>query len=280
MKAPERRPDARVYAAFVSLAVLSGLVNGYAAGALLVPANLRIFTGIALASLLAAIGLLILAKVRGQSIGGAAQWRALVLLQVPQWCAAPLNNAAKPIPWLRGIGWGTALLLTVAAPLWLALLAAIGLIRVEVPRMVVAATLIAMGAICLVVPVGALSVSWPQLPMLVVQVILSVVTVLSWALARPALQSTPAESAAACSLLLSALGEFFFAAVYETSSWRQIDWRALMLPLLANALLLAVMSSLWFWLIQRMALPAFGMRALAAWCAALLPGFFMLGFLQ
>lgn len=269
-----------MYAAFASLAVLSGLVNGFASEALLVPANQQVFAALALASLLAGIGLVAWAATHGHRAGGAKHWRALVLLQIPQWCGAPLSSLATPIPWLHGLGWGTALLLAVAAPLWLALLVAIGVARAEVPRTVVAVTVIAIGAVCLVVPLHALTVYGPQVPMLMLQTVLSIATVFSWVLARGAFEDLTAESAAGCYLLLSAFGNIFFAFIYEQSGWRHIDWRALPVPLLENVLLLAAMWWLWFWLFQRIPFTAFTMRALAAWCAALLPGFFMFGFLQ
>jgi hypothetical protein len=37
---------------------------------------------------------------------------------------------------------------------------------------------------------------------------------------------------------------------------------------------------LWFWVLQRVTLGAFGMRALAAWLAAVIPGFAVFGFLE
>jgi hypothetical protein len=49
---------------------------------------------------------------------------------------------------------------------------------------------------------------------------------------------------------------------------------------LIMALVSAASWWLWFWLLQRMTMAAFGMRALAAWAAALLPGFLMYGFLS
>ena len=52
------------------------------------------------------------------------------------------------------------------------------------------------------------------------------------------------------------------------------------LPVLCDAATLAATWWLWFWLLQRMTLAAFGMRALAAWASALLPGFAIFGFRQ
>jgi len=114
--------------------------------------------------------------------------------------------------------------------------------------------------------------------MLVLQVLLGIATVVSWAISRPRLEGWPVEWAAGGYLLLSALGDVFFAVLYERSSWQPLDWRALLVPLLCDAAVLALMWWLWFWLLRRMTLAAFGMRALAAWTASVAFGVGFAGF--
>jgi hypothetical protein len=270
----------RVYVAFAALAVLAGPVNGYAAGAILVATQWQVFAGLALASLLAGGGLVGFAAARKQRMPGARQWAALLLLVVPQWCSVPFSSLANPVPWLHGIGWGTALLLSLAAPLWLGLIAACDLMQVEVPRSVVAAAIVGIGAVCLVVPTDAYRVGLNQVPMVVLQSLLGIATVVSWVIARPWLEGWSVAWVAGGYLLLSGLGDVVFALVYERSAWQPLVGRSLVVPLLCDAAVLGAVWWLWFWLLQRMTLAAFGMRALAAWTAALVPGIAMQGFLE
>jgi hypothetical protein len=52
------------------------------------------------------------------------------------------------------------------------------------------------------------------------------------------------------------------------------------LPLAVQAAVIAGSWCLWFWLLQRISLAAFGMRDLAMWTASIVPGFVLLGFLN
>jgi hypothetical protein len=270
----------RVYLAFISLAVFVGPLTGYLAGTALPALGLGAFTGVALSSVVAGVVLIALSVGHRRRILGAQQWLALLLLLIPQWCSIALSPLVTPVPWLHGIGWGTSLLLSLAAPLWLALLSALDLVRVEVPRSVVAAAIAGMGAVCLVVPVDAYAVAWNQIPMLLLQTLLGIAAVASWAFALVRLNGAPAECAAGCYLLLSALCNAVSALIFERGLWTSLEWRQLVAPLALQAVVAACAWVLWFWLLQRVTLGAFGMRALAAWLAAVIPGFAVFGFLS
>jgi hypothetical protein len=281
-KSGEYRGEGRVYLAFAVLAVLAGPGIGYASGAILVATQLQVFAGLAMAELLAG-GLLVgYAAASRQRRPAAMQWGAMLALLVPQWCAVALTSSAGLFSWLHGIGWGTVLLLGLAAPLWLGLVAAFDLVEVEVPRSVVAAAMVGMGGVCLVVPTNAYRVAWNQVPMLLLLSLTSIATVVSWAIARPRLRALSAEWAAGGYLLLSCLGDAFFALLWERSSWswQAIIARALLVPLLCDAVTLAATWWLWFRLLERMTLAAFGMRQLAAWVAAVVPELALIGFRQ
>ncbi|HEY4382041.1 MAG TPA: hypothetical protein VGN01_16960 [Acidobacteriaceae bacterium] len=274
------RPSKRVYLAFVSLAVLAGPLSGYLAGTVLPTIGLGAFTGIALSSVVAAVALIVLSVRHGQRMLGAQQWLALVLLLIPQWCATAVSPLVSPLPWLHGLRWGTSLLLSLAAPLWLGLLAALDVVRLEVPRSVVAAAIAGIGAVCLVVPVDAYEIEPNQIPMFVLQTLLGIAAVASWVFARDRLSGTTAELAAGCYLLLSTIGNAVFAVLFERELWRGLEWRQLAAPLVLQTVVLACSWVLWFWLLQRLSLGAFGMRPLAAWLAAVIPGFAVFGFLE
>jgi hypothetical protein len=59
-----------------------------------------------------------------------------------------------------------------------------------------------------------------------------------------------------------------------------LDSHEVWAPLLVEAAVVACSCWLWFWLLQRMTLAAFSMRPLAAWTAAMIPGFVYAGFLE
>jgi hypothetical protein len=274
------RASKRVYLAFVSLAVFAGPLAGYLAGTVLPAAGLGAFTGVALSSAFAGAVLIALSVGHGQRMLGAQQWLALLLLLIPQWCSTALSPLITPIPWLHGIPWGATLLLSLTAPLWLALLCALEMVRAEVPRSIVAAAIAGIGAVCLVVPVDAYSVALNQIPMLVLQSLLGIAAVATWAFARGRMAGTKAEYAAGCYLLLSAAGNAMFALLFERGSWRPLEWRQLVVPLALQAAVVACSWVLWFWLLQRITLGAFAMRALAAWLAAVIPGLAVFGFFE
>lgn len=123
----------------------------------------------------------------------------------------------------------------------------------------------------------ATAVTLTQLPALLLNVLLGIAVVASWVLARPRLSECPARSAAAAYLALSVLGYVGFACIYERASWHQMDWHVPLIPLFAEAAVLALSSSLWFWLLQHISLGAFSIRMLANCAATLLPGFAFFG---
>ena len=280
MEAEGGRSSRRVYLAFLSLAVFAGPLTGYVSGTVLPAIGLGAFTAVALSSAVAGTVLIALSVSHRQRILGARQWLALLLLLIPQWCSVALSPLITPLPGLHGVRWGTSLLLSLAAPLWLALLSALELVRIEVPRSIVGAAIAGIGAVCLVVPVDAYSVTWNQIPMLVLQTLLGIAAVATWVFARGRLNDAPPECAAGCYLLLSAMGNAAFALLFERGSWQPLDWRQLIAPLALQAVVVACSWVLWFWLLQCVTLGAFGMRALAAWLAAVIPGVAVFGFLQ
>jgi hypothetical protein len=276
----ERHPGWRAYAAFVALALLAGPVGGYVSGSMLVATNAQVFAGTALASLLSGTLLIGYAVSRKESMLRVGQWKFLLLLLVPQWCSVPISLAAGSVPWLHGIGEGAVFLLSLAAPLWLGLVAATDLLQIEVPVGTVAAAIAGIGAVLLVIPVSSYALRWVQAPMLALQIVLGIATVVTWAIARRGLEGLPITGTAGGYLLLSGVGNACFAWLYERGSWQALDWRELVVPLLCDAALLAVVWCMWFWLLQRVTLGAFGMRSLAAWAASAVPSLVMVGLLE
>lgn len=278
---PAQGPGSRlVYAAFVALAVLAGPVSGYASGAFLYAVSMQVFAGQALCAAVAGAALLGLGIARQEKRMDSRQWMALLLLLIPQWCSIPIGMLGGEVRWLHGVGWGTALLLSVAAPLWLGLIAALDLAQVKVPRVVAGAAIAGVFAVCLVVPVQAYRVAENQAAMLVLQLLLNIAMVLTWAYAAPRLAGVSVLQAAGSYLLLSAGGNAAFAISLQRGAWQPLDWASAWAPVLLQTAVMACVWLLWFWLLQRMALAAFCTRALAAWAAAVTPGFVMGGFTQ
>jgi hypothetical protein len=231
----------------------------------------------ALACAVAAVVLALSAAARRQRMPTPPEWSALLILIVPQWCVVSFGPSATSFAPLH-IGWGTALLLSLAAPLWLALLGGTGIHAAELPRPIIAAAIIGIGAVFLVLPVDATAVTLNQIPALLLNVLLGIAIVGSWVLARPRLSQCPVRSAAAAYLAMSVLGYVGFACIYERASWQQVGLHVPLVPLLAQATVLAVSWSLWFWLLQNSSLGAFSIRMLANCAATLLPGFAFFGF--
>jgi hypothetical protein len=273
-------PGWTVYAAFAALAMLAGPVGGYLSETMLVATNAQVFAGTALGSLLGGTLLLGYAFLQKEPRLGAKQWTILLLLLAPQWCALPIGMLAGSVPWLHGIGDGAVFLLSLAAPLWLGLVAATDWLQIEVPVGTVAAAIAGMGAVLLVIPASTYALRWVQAPMVLIQIVLGIATVITWAIARRSLDGLPIAGTAGGYLLLSGLGNACFAWLYERGSWQPLDWRGLIVPLLCEASLLVVVWCLWFWLLQQITLGAFGMRALAAWAATAVPAFATAGLLQ
>ncbi len=274
----DRQPGL-VVAGFVALALLDGPVSGYSGSASYAAVNFQTLAGGGVIGIVA--GLLLLTVASRQTGLGKTQWLALLLLLVPQWLELLLAPPhLRAISGLHATGWGVGLLLGLGAPLWLALLAALEWVKFEVPRAVVGAGIAGVGAAYLVIPVAATNVVANQVLVLALQVVLNIAVVFAWAYAVPRLAGAGAVASAGGFLLLSGLGDAGLSLVFERSAWRPVDWRGAALPLLIVAVVMAVSCWLWFWLLRRMALAAFSMHPLAAWTAAMLPGFAYAGFMQ
>jgi hypothetical protein len=271
----------RVFVAFAVLAVLAGPVRGFSSSAFDSTVHLQTLAGGALSGALSGIVLLLVSVAKREGMLRAKHWLTLLALLLPQWLAVPLSAPyVRAMPWLHETRWGVALLLSLAAPLWLALLSALELIPVEVPRAVAGAAIAGVGAAYLVIPVDAYSIAWNQTAVLLAQVLLNIVIVFTWAYARPRLAGVGTLALAGSFLVLSAVGDAGLGLIYERSLWQPLDWREVAVPLLLEAVVVGGSCILWFWLLERMTLAAFSMRTLAAWAAAMLPGFAFAGFLQ
>jgi hypothetical protein len=267
-EAPAQRANSRwVYVAFAALAVLGGPVTESLRSALPAAGQLQVFS-----AALAGIALLALGVARRQKMLD-AQWKAVLVLLIPNWCSFLIGPLTQSIPWIHPISWGTALLLSVAAPLWLALLWALELVPVKVPRAVAGAAIAGVFAVCLPAPVQAYQVTWNQAPILVLHLLLNLAIVASWAYAAPRLAGADTRMAAGCYLLLSAAGDAAFVLVSGRNVWEPLEWPGAWTPLLLQAIVIACVWWLWFWLLRRMTLPAFAIYPLAAWAAALIPAF-------
>lgn len=279
---PARLPQTgAVLVAFAALAILAGPISSYAYPLFFSAMHWQPLAGGALSSAFAGIVLLLLSITRRQPRLRARQWLALLVLLLPQWIALPLTAPyIRSIPWLHGTGWGVAFLLSLAAPLWLALLSALQLVSVEVPRVVIAAAIAGIGAVSLTLPLDAFLVAPNQAPMLLLQLSLSISVVFTWSYAAPRLASAGTLATAGSFLMITALGNAGFWILFERGSVRQLDWREVALPMLVEAVVVACSWCLWFWLLQRMTLAAFSMRPLAIWTATMLPGFVLFGFLS
>jgi len=271
----------RVWLGFAALALLAGPVRSFTTDAFATAMGLQTLAGGALSGLLVGVVLLLFSVARRERMPGRTQWIALFVLLLPQWLAVPLTAPyVSSIPGLHDVRWGVLLTLALAAPLWLGLLSSMEWISVEVPRAAIGAAIAGIGAVYLVIPAESYHLAWDQAPVLAIQLLLSIAVVWSWAYAAPRLADAGTSIVAASFLLLNALGSAGFSLLYERSAWQPVDWSGVLAPLLMEAAVVACSCWLWFWLLQRMTLAGFSMRALAAWVAGLIPGFVMFGFLQ
>lgn len=276
-----KRQGVSVYVAFAVLAGLAGPVRGYTTNAFGATMGFQTLAGGTLSGVLAGVALLALVALRRESMLRGPQWLALLVLLVPQWLMLPLTAPyVRSIPWLHETRWAVAFMLSVAAPLWLALLSAMEIVPVEVPRAVAGAAIAGIGAVYLVVPVTDYSIAPNQTLVLLLELLLNILVVFSWAYAAPRLAGAGTIVAAGSFLLLSAAGDAAFSLLYERSSWQPVDWHSIAVPLVLEAAVVACSCCLWFWLLQRMTLAAFGMHTLAAWVASVAPGFVLMGFTQ
>jgi hypothetical protein len=275
----ESRQSRLVIVGFVALAVLDGPVRGYTFSALNAAVNFQTIAAGAVIGVV--VGLPLLAAARRQSGLGGIRWLAVLFLLVPQWLESLLASPhLRAIPGLHATGWGVGFMLSLAAPLWLALLAALEWVKFEVPRAVVGAGIAGVGAAYLVIPVAATSVAANQIFGFALQMVLNIAVVFAWAYAVPRLAGVGTLAVAGAFLLLSGLGDAGFSLLFERSAWQPVDWRSALLPLLVEAMVVVASCWLWFWLLQRMALAAFSMHPLAVWAAAMLQGFAYAGFMQ
>ncbi len=271
----------RVLIAFIALALLAGPVSGFISspmglgGAWLGP----LWT--AAASGLAGLLLLVLALARRESLPRGAGLLALLALSLPPWLDGLLSaGITRSVHLLHETPWGVALLVSLAAPLWLALLSALQLVRDEVPRAVAGASIAGIGAVTLMIPEAAYTPALNQIPVAALHILLAVLAVLSWSYARPRLAANSTAATAGCFLLLTALGQAALLPLTARDLPSSLSLREAALPLLLTTAVSAASWLLWFWLLERMSLAAFSLRALAAWTAAILPGFLMMGFLS
>lgn len=271
----------RVWLGFVALALLAGPVRTFTTNAFATAMSLQTLAGGALSGLVAGIVLLLISVARRERMPDRSQGSALLVLLLPQWLAVPLTAPfVNSIPGLHEVRWGVLLTLALAAPLWLGLLSSMEWISVEVPRAAIGASIAGIGAVYLVIPADSYHLEWNQAPVLAIQLLLSIAIVWSWAYAAPRLAGAGTSIVAGSFLLLSTLGDAGLSLLYERSAWQPVDWTGVPVPLLMEAGVVACSCWLWFWLLQRMTLAGFSMRALAAWVAGLIPAFVMFGFLE
>jgi len=265
------RPARGIVLAFIALALLRGIVLTYTSQPLYFAMHWQMLADGALSALFGGIFLLLASVARREHHLSAPQWLVLFVLLVPQWLAILLGPPyVQFIPWLHQTRSGMTFLLLMAAPLWLGLLSALRLVSVEVPRSVVAAGIAGIGTVCLVVPVEAYTVRSNQIPVLLMHLLLNIVIVFTWAYACPRLASAGTLAIAGSYLLLSAIGGAAFSFLLERHAWQPIDWHEVIVPLLIQTAVTAGSLWLWFWLLERMMLPAFTMYLLAAWAASLI----------
>jgi len=266
---------------FIALALLLGPIAGYAQPSLETAMRWQTIAAGAVISFAAGAALLLVAIVRRERMLNLAQWLIVVLLLLPQWLAFELAAPLiRSIPGIHEIRWGVTLLIQIAAPLWLGLLSALGLVETEIPRGAIAAGIVALGAVCFVVPLDAMVVAPNQLLVLLLRILLGIALVYAWCRAHERIAGASIFAWAGSYLLLRAAGGIVFSVLHEGPYWQPVAWREVMLPLLFLAVVAAAAFMLWFWLLGRMSLGAFSMHPLAIWAASILPGFVMFGFLR
>ena len=268
----------RVSVAFAALACLEGPVRSYEA-TVTGPLSLRVPLFQALSALFSGVVLLIVGRTRRRL--DRPGWIAVIALAIPLWAQSVLAlSIFRGTAWMQSPSWGVLLLLSVAAPLWLALLAATGCIRDEVPRAVAGASIAGIGAVLLVIPEDTYRFSANQIVVAILCWLLDVLVVGSWAFARHRLRDVSPARAAGWFLILFAVWQLGLACMGDQPLLEGLNDGGTWAVMGVDAAAGACMWWLWFWLLQRMMLSAFGMRALAAWVAALVPGFVTFGFLQ
>jgi hypothetical protein len=268
-KANARRGETgRVVIGFVALAILLGPVASYTVPAFEAAFRWQALAGGAVNCLIAGCGLLMTGLLRGQRLPDVRQWLAVGALLVPRVLDKMLGAGAFRLR-LHETGWGVALLIAVAAPLWLGLLAALRMIAAEVPHAVIAACIAGVGAVLLVIPTDAYAMAGNQIPMLVLRLLLGMATVFAWWFARRRLVGVAVVPAAGLFLLMSAAVSALSSVLVERAGWQPVDWRDAVVPVLVQAGLAAASYWLSFTLLMRMQLTGFSMYPLAVWTATL-----------
>src|ERR1700733_4721752 len=130
------RPTRRIVSSFIALAFLQGNVGSALSQYYDQSMANHYLAATAFVSLLGAVLLFAWSLTRHHRMLNMRQWGAILLLSVPQMAGILLSPQYSHVLWLSGAGWDTLFLLTLAMPLWLALLAALHVIPVEVPRAV------------------------------------------------------------------------------------------------------------------------------------------------
>jgi hypothetical protein len=265
----------QVVAAFVGLAIVTGPIAALTSNPFYFGLPWLAPWTTAAASGGAGIVLLGMCRAKGWPLLRAREWLVVAVLLMPQFAA----NVAS-ISRLHETRWGVMFLIRVAAPLWLALLSALQLVRAEVPRATVGAAIAGIGAVCLMTPVDAFRVAANQAPMAVVHLLVGVATVYTWVYAAQRLAGAGAVACAGSFLLLDAALKFGSSRLSAVSPPQGFGWHEVWVAMTVQAVVVGCSSYLWFWLLGRMRLAAFCMSALAMWTATMLPGVVLFGFLQ
>jgi hypothetical protein len=263
-----RGANGKAVIGFVALAIMLGPVASFVAVSFAPGVEWQALAGGAVAPAIAGGVLLMLSALRGERLPNAWQSLAVGVLLVPRVLNAVLGAGVLRL-WLHETGWGVALLIAVAAPLWLGLLFALRMVSAEVPRAVIAASIAGVGAVLLVIPTDAYAIAANQIPMLLVRLLLGIATVFAWWFARERLVGAAVLSMAGLFLLLSAGVGAVSSVLVERAAWQPVEWREAAVPLLMQAGLAAASYWLWFYLLVRMRFTGFVMHPLAVWAATL-----------
>ena len=230
----------------------------------------------AIASFIA--GVVLLAAGRNQPRSDEPQQgRAIWLLLFPQLLATSVRMHLLPFAPQHDFPWAAGAALTLAAPLWLALLAAAQIISIEVPRLVAGAAIVAAATVLLTVDTSAYTFAPNQIPALIVAIALAVLTVYTWSYAAPRLGMEAAARSAGKFLLLRAAGDALFSVTLERTSLHDVVARDALELLCLYAALTAAGMFLWFWLLKHMPLSAFALHPIAVWTASILGGLVVFG---
>ena len=254
-----------VVAAFASWALLQGWVESQSTGA--VPA--QPFVAEFLSDGVAGIVLLMWAFGRRQRAPGRRTWTALLLVIAIELSSIalrrPLVEGALHLPAVRT---SQQSLIFMAGPLWLALLGALQWVPEATPRRTVGAGLAGVAAMALLLQEREFSLTWAAIPVLLLTVVQAIAVVWTWSYAKRALLGVSTAMAAGCGLLIAAALKSIIRITTEGSHWTASGIQAGSLGRRTGVEILSAV--LWYWLLQRMELPAFSMQTQAYWLASIL----------